>query len=261
MLILIKGAGDLASGIALRLFRCGMDIVMTELEKPTSIRRTVCFSEAVFHKTASVEDVEAVLSDKERALEVVSRGKIAVIVDPACACRETLKPDVLVDARLMKRNDGTTMADAPFVIGVGPGFTAGTDCHAVVETQRGHRLGRVIWQGAAEKNTGIPGFIAGFSVERLLRAPDDGEFVTQKSIGDIVKKGETIATVNGKPMTAEIDGVLRGLLPDGARVKLGMKSGDIDPRCEREHCFTASDKALAVGGGVVEAILWNMNRK
>ncbi|MDO4543877.1 MAG: selenium-dependent molybdenum cofactor biosynthesis protein YqeB [Clostridia bacterium] len=261
MFILIKGAGDLASGIALRLFHCGMDIAMTELEKPTSIRRTVCFSEAISHGSTTVEDVEAVSCQADKAREITGSGKIAVIADPECNCLSVLRPDVLIDARLLKRNEGTKLTDAPLVIGIGPGYTAGVDCHAVIETQRGHTLGRVIREGSAEKNTGVPGFIAGFSVERLLRSPDDGIFQPLKKIGDTVKKGDVTAVVNGKPMTAQIDGIIRGLLPKGAQVYKGMKSGDIDPRCEKSHCFTVSDKALAIAGGVLEAILWNTNQR
>lgn len=255
MRIVIKGAGDIASGIALRLRHCGFDIIMTELAFPTSIRRTVCFSEAVFHGKATVEDEQALLCTPNNVESALNEGKIAVLVDPNCNCVDTLKPDVLVDARLMKRNVDTKITDAPFVVGVGPGYTAGKDCHAVVETQRGHRLGRVIWKGSAEANTGIPGSIAGFSVERLLRAPCNGIFTPVKCIGDEVNKGDVAATVNGVPMICLIGGTLRGLLPDGTEVFEGMKSGDVDPRCQREHCFTASDKALAVAGGVLEAIL------
>lgn len=258
MRVIIKGAGDIASGIALRLKHCGMEIVMTELAFPTSIRRTVCFSEAVFNKRTVVEDTAGVLCTADTAEQELKEGNIAILVDPDCDCRHSLKPDVLVDARLIKRNEGTDILDAPFVVGVGPGFFAGKDCHAVVETQRGHTLGRVIWEGSAEPNTGIPGSIAGFSVERLLRSPASGRFIPQKCIGDEVKKGEIAAIVDSKPMICAINGILRGLLPEGTEVFEGMKSGDIDPRCQREHCFTVSDKALAVAGGVLEAILcWN----
>ncbi len=260
MRVLIKGAGDLASGIALRLYRCGYDIIMTELDFPTSIRRTVCFSEAVFDGETTVENISARLCRPDEADAVTKSGKIAVIVDPDCESRDLIKPDILVDARLMKRNEGTKITDAPFVVGVGPGYTAGVDCHAVVETQRGHTLGRVIYDGCAAPNTGIPGSIAGFSVERLLRAPCDGSFTPIKCIGDEVEKGETVATVDGVPMVCLITGTLRGLLPKGTRAFEGMKSGDVDPRCQREHCFTASDKAMAVAGGVLEAILCRNRR-
>ena len=175
--------------------------------------------------------------------------------DPELRCREELRPDALVDAILAKRNLGTRITDAPVVVGVGPGFTAGEDCHAVVETMRGHTLGRVIYQGSALPNTNIPGLIGGYAGERVLRAPDDGIFHTVLDIGAQVKSGNVAGEVNGKPMRCTIDGVLRGLLADGTPVFKGMKSGDVDPRCKEEYCYTASDKAFAVGGGVLEAVL------
>ena len=176
-------------------------------------------------------------------------------MDPEGRCIPQLKPDGVVDAILAKRNLGTRITDAPVVVGVGPGFTAGTDCHAVVETMRGHYLGRAIYQGSAQPNTGIPGLIGGFSGERVLRAPAAGTFHPLKEIGNRVKEGETAAVVDGVPMLCTLDGVLRGILPEGTPVSAGMKAGDIDPRCQIEHCCCASDKALAVGGGVLEALL------
>lgn len=256
MLVLIRGAGDLASGVALRLFRANFQIIMTEIERPTSIRRTVSFSEAVRHGQACVEGVTAVLADgSETAREIAASGKIAVLVDPAASCISSLRPDAVVDAILAKRNLGTKLHDAPIVIGVGPGFTAGVDCHAAVETMRGHYLGRVLYEGSPIPNTNIPGLIGGYAGERVLRAPADGAFVPRRSIGDRVRAGEIAATVAGEPMLCTIDGILRGILPEGTQVSKGMKSGDIDPRCEPDHCLCASDKALAIGGGVLEAIL------
>jgi xanthine dehydrogenase accessory factor len=294
MIALIKGSGDLASGIALRLYRAGFAVVMTEIPFPLSVRRPVCFSQAVYNGRCEVEGVKAALVKDDKAIrETVSsltgscagsgaeggaesraesgeKREIAVLVDPGAAIIKKLKPDVVIDAIMAKRNLGTSLKDAPVVIGVGPGFTAGIDCNAVIETQRGHTLGRVITEGSALPNTGIPGEIDGFSLERLLRCPADGIFeeVAAKSIGDLVKKGETVALVHntqasssgaadGKklPVKAGVDGILRGLLPTGIRVRQGMKAGDVDPRCEREHCFTVSDKARAVGGGVLEAML------
>lgn len=256
MLTLIRGAGDIASGIALRLRRAGMSVVMTEIDRPTTIRRTVAFSDAVVSGEQSVEDVTARrAAHVEEALRLLETGVVPVLVDPNCLCREALKPDALVDAILAKRNLGTAITDAPAVIGVGPGFTAGTDCHAVVETMRGHTLGRVYYSSSALPNTNIPGLIGGFAGERVLRAPADGVFTGTRRIGDRVAAGETVGYVAGVPMTATISGVLRGLLSDGVTVKKGMKSGDVDPRGEREYCALVSDKALAVGGGVLEAIL------
>ena len=256
MLVLIRGAGDLASGIALRLRHSGMDVVMTDIEKPTSIRRTVSFSEAIRCGACAVEDVEARrAADAREALALLDRGVVPVLADPDCACREELRPDALVDAILAKRNLGTAMTDAPVVVGVGPGFTAGRDCHAVVETMRGHTLGRVIYDGSALPNTNIPGLIGGFAGERVLRAPADGSFTATADIGDTVEAGDTVGVVAGAPMRCTIGGVLRGLLADGVEVRRGMKAGDVDPRSDAAYCHTVSDKALAVGGGVLEAIL------
>lgn len=256
MLALIRGAGDLASGIALRLYRSGVKIVMTDLERPMAIRRTVAFSDAILHGTMTVEDVTANYArDVQQAREILAQGMIPVLADPECRCRELLKPDVIIDAILAKRNLGTRITDAPIVIGVGPGFTAGEDCHAVVETMRGHTLGRVIYRGSALPNTNIPGLIGGFSGERVLRAPADGIFESTHRIRDLVKEGETVGFVALEPMKATISGVLRGLIADGAEVKKGLKCGDVDPRGEVAYCDTVSDKASAIGGGVLEAVL------
>ena len=256
MLVVIRGAGDIATGIALRLWRSHIRVVMTEIPQPTAIRRTVCFSQAVVHGTARVEDVTAKRAETaEEALQILKGGIIPVLPDPEGNCIPRLRPDVLVDAILAKRNLGTQITDAPVVIGIGPGFTAGADCHAVVETMRGHYLGRSLYEGSAMPNTGIPGLIGGFAGERVLRAPADGVFHQLLEIGQQVQQGDVAATVNGEPMICTLDGVLRGILADGTPVHKGMKAGDIDPRCEQEHCYCASDKALAVGGGVLEAIL------
>lgn len=256
MRVLIRGAGDIATGIALRLFRSHMEVVMTDLPAPTAIRRTVCFSQAIVLGKTVVEDVTAVrASDAAEAETLLAQGVVPVLADPAGACRETLHPDAVVDAILAKRNLGTRITDAPVVIGVGPGFTAGTDCHAVVETMRGHTLGRVIYEGSALPNTNIPGLIGGYAGERVLRAPADGVFHRLLDVGAEVQPGDVAGEVDGKIMACTIGGVLRGILPDGTPVHKGMKSGDVDPRCRPEYCTTASDKALAVGGGVLEAIL------
>jgi xanthine dehydrogenase accessory factor len=261
MLIFIKGAGDLASGIALRLFHAGFEIVMTEIAAPLAVRRTVSFSQAVYDGTAKVEDVCATLAKtKDEIQNILEKKQIAIMVDPAAAAAAQLKPLALIDAIMAKKNTGTSINDAPIVIGIGPGFCAGLDCHAVVETKRGHTLGRVITEGSALPNTGIPGEIGGATVERLLRAEAAGIFGVKTKIGNTVKKGDIVAEVifaNGGavPVCAKIDGMVRGLLPAGIAVTKGIKAGDIDPRCEKIHCFTVSDKALAVGGGVLEAIM------
>ena len=256
MLVLIRGAGDIATGIALRLYRSGIRVVMTDLPRPTAIRRTVCFSQAIVLGETTVEGVRAVRADTaSQALERLAEGAVPVLPDPALTCLTLLRSDALVDAILAKKNLGTHITDAPVVVGVGPGFTAGTDCHAVVETMRGHTLGRVIYDGAALPNTNIPGLIGGYAGERVLRAPADGVFHQILNIGDEVKAGDIAGEVDGQPMRCTIGGVLRGLLADGTPVHKGMKSGDVDPRCRPEYCATASDKALAVGGGVLEALL------
>jgi len=267
-LVVIKGAGDLASGIALRLFHAGFDIVMTEIAAPLSVRRTVSFSQAVYDGRCCVEDVCGQLAGNEAEIkEILEEKRIPVLIDPGAVIVKRIRPAALLDAIMAKRNTGTALSDAPAVIAVGPGFTAGVDCHAVIETQRGHTLGRVITAGSALPNTGVPGDIGGYTVERLLRSPAAGIFEALASIGDQVKKGDAVALVRGAlaegdkipgdkiPMEAGIDGIVRGLLPSGITVTKGMKAGDIDPRCERSHCFTVSDKALAIGGGALEAVL------
>ena len=255
MKILIKGAGDLATGIASRLYRCGHQIVMTELEVPLTVRRSVALSRAVYEKCAQVEDMTGILvSSKQEAEAVLKQGDIAVVVDKEADTRRWFCPDVIVDAILAKRNLGTSITDAPFVIGVGPGFSAGEDCHCVVETKRGHTLGSVIWKGSAIPNTGVPGNIGGYTIERLIRAAAEGTMQAKAEIGEYVEKGQTVAVTGGVSVQAQMSGIVRGMLQNGAWVKKGLKIGDIDARCEASHCVTISDKARAVGGGVLEAV-------
>ena len=261
MIVFIKGAGDLATGIAYRLKVCGFNVVMSEIEKPTTVRRTVAFSQAVFDKTTEVEGMKGVLVDSvDKINEELTKGNIPVVIDPKGEFIEKLKPQVVVDAIIGKKNcAGTKISDAPIVIAVGPGFEAGADCHCVVESQRGHYLGRTIYKGCAIPNTGVPGNIGGYTVERIIRACDDGIIEPLVSIGDYVEEGQELASVNGNYIYASISGIVRGMLEKGIRVNKGMKSGDIDPRCERHHCFTISDKARSIGGGVLEAILTLQN--
>jgi len=262
MIIWVRGAGDIATGVAFRLYKSGFSVVMSDLPIPTSIRRTICFSEAIINGTTRVEDVTAVLAkDAEAAKAVLADGNIAMLADPDGTEAKKLKPVAVIDAILAKKNLGTKIGDASVVVGVGPGFTAGTDCHAVVETMRGHTLGRVYYAGPAAADTGIPGNIGGFTLERILRAPCAGVFRGVKKIGDRVEEGEVCAYVDGKPMISKLSGVLRGLLPDGLTVYEGMKSGDVDPRCEVSHCYKISDKALAVGGGALEAVLNELHKR
>ncbi|EKQ55042.1 MULTISPECIES: selenium-dependent molybdenum cofactor biosynthesis protein YqeB [unclassified Clostridium] len=259
-MILIKGAGDLATGVAHRLKKCGFDIVMTEIPKPTTVRRTVAFSQAVYDKEVDVEGIRAVLAyKKDDIYKIIKNGDIAVIVDENARIIEDIKPDVVIDAIIAKKNLGTNINDAKIVIALGPGFEAGIDCHCVVETQRGHYLGKAIYKGSAIPNTGIPGNIGGYTIERIIRAEDDGKIMPVSKIGDYVQKGDIVAYVNNAPIYAQLSGIVRGMLQEGLEVYKGMKSGDIDPRCERNHCFTISDKARSIAGGVLEGILFLSN--
>lgn len=255
-LVLIKGAGDLATGVAVRLHRCGFPIVMTELPDPLMVRRTVAFGEAVYEGEVAVEGIRARRAgDVAAAARAIEKGVIPVLIDPETRCLAELAPDVLVDAVMAKANTGTQLGDAPLVIALGPGFAAGVDCHAVIETNRGHRLGRVIYDGSAEPDTGEPGLVGGKTSERVLRAPVDGIIEHQAMIGERVEEGQIIALVANSPVVALTSGVLRGLLRPGVRVTAGLKIGDVDPRAERAHCFEVSEKSLAIAGGVLEAIL------
>ncbi len=255
--VVIKGAGDLASGVILRLHRAGLRVIATEIEQPTAVRRTVAFSEAIYCGEVEVEGLRArKVGDCNDIPQAWSEGVVPVLVDPLAEIVPRLRPAVVVDAIIAKRNLGTRITDAPVVIGLGPGFEVGVDVHAVVETNRGHHLGRVLWHGCAEPDTGVPGEIAGHGTQRLLRAPSAGLFRGERAIGDRVEAGELVGWVDQTPVTAGISGVLRGLLHDGLRVCQGMKIGDVDPRAAREHCFTVSDKSLAIAGGVLEAVLY-----
>lgn len=256
MLIVIRGAGDIATGIAWRLWQAQFDIVMTDLKQPTAIRRTVAFSTALEQGKMEVEGVTAVacaaLEETHLALQ---QRRVAVMADPHLQQVLALQPDVLVDAILAKKNLGTTQQQAPLVIAVGPGFCAGKDCHYVIETQRGHHLGRVIDKGMAAPNSGVPGNIAGYSKERILRAPCAGVFQPLCQIGDLVTQGDAVASVDGHAVVAGVSGMVRGMLCQGLTVTPGFKCGDIDPRGTAAEFHTISDKARAVGGGVLEAVM------
>ena len=261
-LVVVKGGGDLATGVAHRLHRSGFPVMITEIENPTMVRRTVSFAECLYADAWQVEGVTSARADGESPAEkagnacaILEAGSIPVMVDPRAEAVAQVRPAVLVDAILAKRNLGTRIDDAEVVIGLGPGFTAGVDCHAVIETSRGHDLGRVILEGAAKPNTGVPGPIGGYTTERLLRAPQAGVFTSIARIGDAVRAGEAIARVDGAEVTSAIGGVLRGLLRDGIEVGAGFKVGDVDPRAEPAHCHTISDKSRAIGGGALEAIM------
>lgn len=255
MKILIRGAGDLATGIACRLYNSGYEIVMTDIAVPLAVRRLVSLSRAVYEGEAVVENIHGVLAQNlEEVYKSLEDGKIPIVVDPKAGIRRDYKPDVIVDAIIAKHNLGTGIEDAPFVVGVGPGFCAGEDCHCVVETKRGHYLGSVIRKGSAIPNTGVPGMIGGYGLERLIRAEADGFLKPLVSIGERVVRGQTVARTGNEPVYAMMDGMVRGMLQEDVFVKKGLKIGDIDVRCEKKYCETISDKARAIGGGVLEAI-------
>lgn len=256
MKILIKGAGDLATGAALVLHGQGHEILMTEIDMPLTVRTTVAMSRAVYEKKAVVEHITGILvKNLEEAIKVQANGDIAVIVDEYAGIRKSYQPDVLIDAIMAKRNVGTTIQDAPLVIALGPGFTAGADCHCVIETMRGDTLGQPIWAGSAIPDTKVPGVVAGFTAERLVRAASDGTMEPKASIGDIVEKGQLVAVTGGTPVYAQITGLIRGMLPCGVNVTQGMKIGDIDARCDRKLCRNISDKARRIGQGASCAVL------
>lgn len=268
-LVLIKGAGDLASGVALRLHRAGFGVVMTETRTPLAVRRRVAFAQAVFDGICTVEEVSGRRCDVGEVQSVLESGAVPVLIDPQTHSLVELRPRVLVDAIMAKRNTGTHQDDAPFVVALGPGFTVGRDCHAIIETNRGHDLGRVLWHGSAEPDTGTPGEVPGIGgkASRVLRAPVAGHVEAVVEIGDRVSGSQLLAVVYRQDgvageVMAPFDGVLRGIVHRSVPVQPGMKIGDVDPRAERRHCFTVSDKALAIGGGVLEAILMtNTNRQ
>ena len=252
----LRGGGDLASGIAWRLYHSGFKVFITEIAKPLAVRRKVAFCEAVYDGRAEVEGLEAVLIPKaEDVYAIWDQSKIPLLVDPQCDAKRIIEPHVIVDAILAKKNLGTTIHDAPLVIALGPGFEAGKDAHFVVETNRGHNLGRLITSGTAEPNTGIPGSVQGITSERVLRAPVDGEWQNILDIGDEVKKGDAVGSVNRVPVEAQIGGVIRGLIRSAIDVTEGVKLGDIDPRGNKEFCYTISEKSRALGGTILEAIL------
>jgi xanthine dehydrogenase accessory factor len=259
--VLIRGGGELASAVAIRLQRSHFQVLMTEAANPEAVRRRVSFCEAVYEGQKTVEGVTArLVKTPEEVYAAWRQGELALVVDPEAKIRESLRPDVVIDAIIAKKNLGTKMSDALLVIGLGVGFTAGQDVHVIVETNRGHNLGRVVRSGQAEPDTGKPGVIAGYSSERVMRAPAEGVFRTAKNIGDLVQAGDIVAYVGKEPMRTIIPGIIRGLLRDGAPVTKGMKSGDVDPRANPDYVDTVSDKGSAIAGGVLEAILARFNQ-
>ncbi len=258
-LAVVMGGGDLGTGCVARLHRAGFPIVVSEIDPPLTVRRPVAVATAVTEGTVQVEDLTARLVDTvDDALGVAGTGEIAVLVDasPQALAGRT---EVLVDARVAKRNIDTTIDQAPLVVGLGPGFTAGVDCHAVVETMRGHHIGRVIWAGSAEPNTGVPGRLGGQDEQRVLRAEHSGPVDWLVDFGERVMRDQAIGTVAGHPVRALTHGVVRGMIAPGFVASPGLKLGDIDPRADASICFEISDKSLAVGGGVLEAVLMHLN--
>lgn len=260
-LIIVRGGGDLATGTIYKLYKCGFSVLILEVEKPSAIRRNVAFSEAIYEGTQIVEGVTCYYAlSCEEAYTLLQEGKLVILVDPKGDVIEKLKPLVVVDGILAKKNLGTNKNMAPITIGLGPGFEAGVDVDAVIETKRGHNLGRVIWKGSAIPNTGIPGIIGGYGKERVIHSPAEGLLRNVCKITDTVHKGQKIAEIETEnevlPVVATIDGLLRGLIRDGYPVTKGFKIADIDPRIEEyQNCFTISDKARCIAGGVLEAIL------
>lgn len=260
-LIVVRGGGDIATGTIMKLYQCGFSVLILEISNPSAIRRNVAFCEAVYQGTQTVESVTCYLAgDSAEAARFLQEGKLTMLVDPEGICLKDFLPLALVDGILAKRNLGTTRDMAPITVALGPGFTAGVDVDAVIETQRGHNLGRVLYQGSAAPNTGVPGKIAGFDRERVIHSPAEGILRNVRSITDTVQKGETIATIEtaegSVSVAATLDGLLRGLIRDGYPVTEGFKIADIDPRAsEYQNCFTVSDKARCIAGGALEAIL------
>lgn len=260
-LIIVRGGGDLATGTIYKLKKCGFPVLILETVNPSAIRRNVAFCEAVYQGIQTVEDVTCYLAESlDQAQQLLTEGKLAVLVDPVGASIPQLKPLAVVDAILAKKNLGMNRNLAPITVALGPGFVAGEDVDAVIETMRGHNLGRVFWEGTAAPNTGIPGVLGGFGKERVIHCPAKGFLRNVKKITDTVSKGDVIALVeteNGDvPVEATLDGILRGLIRDGYPVNVGFKMADIDPRTEElGNCFTISDKARCIAGGVLEAIL------
>lgn len=255
--VVIRGAGDVATGIGHRLHRCGFKVLHLDIGKPLVIRRTVAFTQAIFDGEGEVEGVKCRLVKNIEEIEKAwMEDEVAVMVDPEALIIDQIKPDVVVDAIIAKKNIGTNKSMANTTIGIGPGFTAGDDVDVVVESNRGHFLGSIILKGSAASNTGEPGNIGGFTKERVIRANANGVIRNVREIGDLVTKGEPIAYIGDTVVKASLDGMLRGLIKNDSDVFEGLKIADVDPRGERKYCFTITEKARAIGGGVLEGILY-----
>lgn len=254
--IIIRGGGDLASGVAFRLHRSGIRLAIAELERPLAVRRTVSFAQAMYAGEIEIEGISAKrISNFQEAAASSAMGIIPVLVEPNLDVLLAQNPLVIIDARMTKNEPDIKITSAPLVVGLGPGFIAGTHCHAVIETLRGHNLGRVFWEGSAALDTGQSGSIVSYNIDRILRAPAAGFLEPRAEIGQQMKTGDLIATVGVAEIRAGFDGVLRGIIHPSVELVPGMKIGDLDPRNDPSFCFQVSDKALAIGGGVLEALL------
>ncbi len=255
--VVVRGGGDVVSGTIHRLYRCGFRVLVLELPQPLVVRRTVAFAQAIVEGSVMVEDVRAVRIDSiEEVYRVWGQNAVPVLVDPGGESITLLQPDIVVDGTMAKRNTGTHRDMAPVTIALGPGFEAGKDVDIVIETLEGHALGSLILAGAAQPDTGVPVPLLGFAAERVLRAPCTGTIEHVVDIGQVVKKGDVVARVGGVPVRAEIGGVVRGLIQNGMHVTKDIKVGDVDPHGVQSYCYTIFDKARAIGGGVLEAILY-----
>lgn len=263
MLIIVRGAGDLATGIIYRLYKSGFKILALEDEKPSAIRRSVSFSECIYNLEQTVEGVKSKkVNNLKEMQECWDNKEIPVIIDPKAQYIKNLKPEIVVDAIIAKKNYGTNIKMAPITIALGPGFIAGKDVSIVIETMRGHNLGRLIFDGEALANTGEPGEIGGVTKQRVIYSEKEGIFRSVKKIGESVKKNQVLGYVDNTPIYATIEGILRGVIPDNYLVKSKLKIADIDPRLnEYSNCFTISDKARSLGGSVLEAILNELQKK
>lgn len=261
-LIVIRGGGDIATGIAHRLFKVGFKVAILEIEKPLSIRRKVSFSESIYEGEVVVEGVKAVhAKDIEDAKLEIDKGNIPVLIDGLGESIKELGPMVLVDSILAKKNLGTSKNLAPITIGVGPEFVAGVDVDLVIESMRGHSLGNIIEVGQALANTGVPGSVMGYVEERVVRATSEGVILNLVEIGDYIEKGTEICKIGDDHIYANISGIIRGLIRNGIHVREGLKIGDIDPRGVKEYAFTISDKARAIAGSVLGGIIYLQNKK
>ena len=258
-MIIVRGGGDLASGTIYKLHQCGYSVLILETSRPMAIRRKVSFCEAVYDGTARVEEAVCRKADtKEQCIQAWENHEIPLMTDPDGTMIRQMRPHAVIDAILAKKNLGTSKDMAPLTIALGPGFCAGIDVDYVIETKRGHQLGRVISQGYAAPKTGIPGIIGGYGAERVIHAPAEGNIRVVEQIGSIVKKGQILASIGDTNVYASIDGVLRGMIRDGFAVEEGLKIADIDPRItEKDNCTTISDKARCIAGGVLEVLVKN----